>query len=159
MVQDGSWRGFPVVYCYNIALYVTNNEQHTMSIPLRVSDDLFHEAEIEGSLMNRSAAKQVEFWAELGKRVAISIAPTDMLALMQGIAKVRIDLPDCRPISSNKVFAEVKRANTSAQTGAVITRGAMYYEASQTRPGMLDQVMPDGSRQTGHFRDGNFWPE
>ncbi|VAW79803.1 hypothetical protein MNBD_GAMMA14-1203, partial [hydrothermal vent metagenome] len=52
-----------------------------MSAPLRVKDQLFQEAEAEGALLNRSAAKQVEFWAQLGKILSRSISNDDVLAL------------------------------------------------------------------------------
>jgi len=130
-----------------------------MSIPLRVNNNLFKEAETEGLLMNRSAAKQVEFWAELGKRVAHSVTPADMLALMQGIAKVIIEIPDLKPIDPVQLFAKVDKANLTGKLGQHITQGAVYYEASQGQPGLLDQVTPDGNRQTGRYKNGKFLPE
>ncbi len=130
-----------------------------MSTSLRVNDSLFQDAEVEGSFMNRSTAKQVEFWAELGKRVAQSVTPVDMLALMQGIANVRVELPDSQPIDSEKVFAAVEEARSSYQLGNQVTRGGLYYEASKSRPGLLDRVMPDGVRHVGHFENGSFVAE
>jgi len=130
-----------------------------MSTPLRVNDRLFHEAEAEGSLMNRSTAKQVEFWAELGKRVAHAVTPADMLALMQGIADVRVEIPESQPINPEAVFAAVDNAGVSGQLGQQITQGNLYYEASKSQPGLLDQIMPDGSRQTGNFSHGVFSAE
>ncbi len=130
-----------------------------MSTPLRVNDSLFQDADTEGSFMNRSAAKQVEFWAELGKRVAQSVTPSDMLALMQGIANVRIEMPESLPVNPEQVFSAVDKARKTDQLGLQITRGGLYYEASTSRPGLLDQVMPDGSRQTGRFSNGTFVPE
>ncbi len=127
-----------------------------MSTPLRVSDDLFKEAEIEGSLMNRSAAKQVEFWAEIGKRVAHSVSTVDMLALMQGIAVVRVDVPVPAPLEPEQIFARVEQARAAGTLGQKITQGRTIYEASQTRPGLLDKVTPDGQRQTGRFENGVF---
>jgi len=130
-----------------------------MSTPLRVSDSLFKEAEVEGSFMNRSTAKQVEFWAELGRRVAQSVTPADMLALMQGIANVRVELPDSPPINPEQVFTSVEEASSSYQLGHNITQGRMYYEASRSRTGLLDRVLPDSTRQSGRFIDGSFVPE
>lgn len=130
-----------------------------MSTPLRVNNGLFQDAEAEGALLSRSAAKQVEFWAELGKRVAHSIKPTDILALMQGIAKVHIEIPATQPVNPENVFEMVDKASSSEQAGQQITRGVLYYEASKSRPGLLDQVMPDGTRLTGHFSNGSFMPE
>lgn len=130
-----------------------------MSTPLRVNDDLFQEAEAEGVLLNRSTAKQIEFWAKLGKRVAHSITPADMLALMQGIAEIHIQIPVSQSINPEDVFAAVDKANSTEKLGQQITRSTLYYEASKHRPGFLDQVMPDGTRRTGHFSDGVFSPE
>ncbi len=130
-----------------------------MSTPLRVNDSLFKEAEAEGSLLNRSAAKQVEFWAELGKRIAHSVTPADMLALMQGIADVHVKVIESQPVMPEGVFATVDKKRNSRQLGQQITRGSLYYEASKTRPGLLDQVLPDGSRHAGRFSDGSFIPE
>ena len=130
-----------------------------MSTPLRVNDKLFHEAEIEGSVMNRSTAKQVEFWAEIGKRVASSLTPADMIALLQGIANVHVELPVSRPVKPASVFAAVNEASASYDLSQKITGGRLYYEASPQRPGLLDQVMPDGSRLTGHFNNGVFESE
>ncbi len=130
-----------------------------MSTPLRVNDSLFKDAEIEGSFMNRSTAKQVEFWAELGKRVAQSVSPSDMLALMQGIANVRVELPESQPINPEQVFVAVEEASTSYQLGNKVTHGGLYYEASKNRPGLLDRIKPDGARQTGRFENGSFIAE
>ncbi len=127
-----------------------------MSTPLRVKDGLFQDAEAEGSLMNRSAAKQVEFWAELGKRVAHSVSPTDMLALMQGIAEVRVAVVAPERVDPAQIFAAVEKARLGGQLGQQITRGRTYYEASLTTAGLLDRVTPDGQRQTGRFENGVF---
>lgn len=128
-----------------------------MSTPLRVSDALFEDAEAEGSLMNRSAAKQVEFWAELGKRVAYSISPADMLALMQGIAEVQVEIASPDRVDPTQLFETVN--NTIEKLGNKITQGRVYFEASITKSGFLDKVMPDGQRQTGRFENGLFVAE
>ncbi len=130
-----------------------------MSTPLRVNDGLFQAAEAEGSLMNRSAAKQVEFWAELGKRVAHSITPSDMLALMQGIAEVQVEVAAPERVDPVQVFAAAEQASSSGNLGQQITQGRLYYEASQLQSGLLEQVMPNGERQSGQFKNGVFIAE
>ena len=130
-----------------------------MSTPLRVNDGLFQAAEAEGSLMNRSAAKQVEFWAELGKRVAHSVTPSDMLALMQGIAEVQVEVAAPERVDPVQVFAAAEQASSSGNLGQQITQGRLYYEASQLQSGLLEQVMPNGERQSGQFKNGVFIAE
>jgi len=127
-----------------------------MSTPLRVNDTLFKEAEVEGAFMRRSAAKQVEFWAELGKTLSQSITNTELLALMQGIAKVSVDLPTTTAIDPQAVFAQVNKKREAGDLGQVITQNHLYYEASHQNPGLLDEVAPNGKRRSGRFIDGKF---
>lgn len=130
-----------------------------MSTPLRVNENLFRDAEAEGSLMNRSAAKQVEFWAELGKRVSHSMTPADILALMQGIAEIQIQFSGPTRVAPEQVFAELEQTRASGKLGQKITQNRPYYEASLSKTGFVDKVMPNGERQTGHFENGTFIPE
>jgi len=130
-----------------------------MSTPLRVNKHLFQEAEAEGALLNRSAAKQVEFWAKLGKQIAHTLSPADILALMQGIANVHIQIPASQPVNPDEIFAAVDKTNANKNSSQQITRSTLYYEASKTQPGLLDQVMPEGTRRCGRFRDGTFTSE
>jgi len=127
-----------------------------MSTLLRVKDGLFQEAEAEGLLMNRSAAKQVEFWAGLGMRVAHSVLPADMLALMQGIAEVQVEIVAPERVDSAQIFSAVEKARSSGQLGQQITRRRTYFEASLTMADLLDRVTPDGQRQTGRFENAVF---
>lgn len=130
-----------------------------MSTPLRVNDTLFREAEAEGAFMRRSAAKQVEFWAELGKTLSQSVTNTELLALMQGIAKVRIDLPVTAAIDPQAIFDQVNKSRQAGDLGQAITQNQLYYEASHQNPGLLDEVTPNGKRRTGRFIDGKFVEE
>ncbi len=127
-----------------------------MASPVRVSDKLYHDAETHGALQHRSTAKQVEYWAELGKRVDEFSSTNDLLALVQGIAKVTIEIPRTEAIEPMDVFTEVDQTRSAGQLGQSISRNTLYYESSKSHPDLLDQVMPDGSRRTGHFSNGEF---
>ena len=129
-----------------------------MSYVLRINDLLAKNAESEAALMNRSTSKQVEFWAELGMLVSKNMLPDDMLALMQGIAEVRVEVPEVSPISADDVFSDVDSASESGKLGSDITRGRTYYEAAG-RYGTVQKVLPDGSRIIGHFKNGEFIAE
>jgi len=130
-----------------------------MSSPMRVSDDLFSEAEIEGALMKRSAAKQVEYWAALGKQIAHTVAPKDVLALMQGIARVRVEISSIDPIDPMAVFDDVEQQRVSGELSAELTQGRLNYELSTKAPGFLVRIAADGSRVIGSFKDGTFIPK
>ncbi|NOZ37885.1 MAG: hypothetical protein GXP11_07440 [Gammaproteobacteria bacterium] len=103
-----------------------------MSVPLRVKDALYREAKAEGALMNRSAAKQVEFWATLGKKLAHSIRRADM----QGIARIHVEISEAAPLDPEQVFATVGSARQAGSLGQKTAQGYLYSEASL----VLDRV-------------------
>ena len=61
-----------------------------MASPLRLSTALVEAAEKEGALEKRSAPKQIEFWAELGKAVDGVIDAADVVAVIQGLRKMKV---------------------------------------------------------------------
>jgi len=127
-----------------------------MSRALRLDDDLVAHAEAEGRLSKRSPPKQVEYWADLGRRLAEMLSPMDLVALTQGIVRIRVDPLDTGPIDPAEVFADVDRQREQGGSKAVLTQAPFYYEACARQPGLLDRVSADGQRQTGYFREGQF---
>ena len=43
--------------------------------PVRLQEELMESARISGSIQHRSAAKQIEYWADLGRKVSKAIDP------------------------------------------------------------------------------------
>lgn len=129
-----------------------------MSIALRLSDKLVHEAETEALIQMRTAPKQIEYWAQIGKSVARSASGNDLLALMQGFARVQVDLLQSAPVNTDEVFAAVEEARADGSLHTAVSRGQVLYEASQSHPGLLDRMLPNGQRESGHFRNGEFIP-
>jgi hypothetical protein len=130
-----------------------------MSIPVRLDDHLVHEAEVEGASHKRTPPKQIEYWAEIGKAVARFVPSGDLLALMQGFAEVRVEPRPSVAVDPSKVFAGLERDREAGILPQAVTRAKVWYEASRSRSGMLDRVQADGTRETGHFRDGEFIPD
>lgn len=129
-----------------------------MSTALRLNNKLVREAEAEGQVFKRSAPKQIEYWAEIGKAISQVVSSNDVLALTQGLAQVRIEMAASNPVDPDAVFARIDQQRTNSQLGATVTRAAVVYEASRTQAGFLDRINPDGSRDTGHFHNGLFTP-
>lgn len=127
-----------------------------MSTALRLNDDLVHEAETEGLVSKRSAPKQIEFWAQIGKVVAHKASGSELLALMQGFAQVQVTPQPTVPVDSDAVFATVEQARRDGSLSKVVSQARVRYEMSPSQPGALDRVQPDGRRETGHIRNGVF---
>lgn len=127
-----------------------------MSTAMRFSDELVREAEAEALLTKRSAPKQIEYWAAIGKAVAHSVTNSDILALIQGLAEVHVTPRSVAPLDPDAVFAAMERAQDSGELRRTISRAPVRYEASETQPGLLDRIDAEGRRDTGHFRNGRF---
>ena len=129
-----------------------------MSIPIRLDDNLVREAELEGISHKRTPPKQIEYWAEIGRAVAYNLSSGDLLKLMQGFADVRVESRPSVNADPAEVFAALERDRQDGSLAQGVTQSKVWYEASKQKPGMLDRVQADGSRETGHFRNGEFVP-
>ena len=129
-----------------------------MGSPLRLDDELVHQAELEGRLHKRTTPKQIEFWAEIGKQLERVIDPSDLIAISQGLMRLRLEPIASNPVDPDEVLEETAQYRKMSDSAPPITQAPFYYEASRTQPGLLDRVAADGKRETGHFRDGKFIP-
>ena len=128
-----------------------------MASPLRLSTALVEAAEKEGALQKRSAPKQIEFWAELGKAVDGVIDAADVVAVIQGLRKIKVEPVKSMAVDSRDVFDSLETIRESGGLAEKVTSAAVYYEASLSRPGLLDRVSSrTGERQTGQFHKGVF---
>lgn len=128
-----------------------------MASPLRLSAALVEAAEKEGAVQKRSAPKQIEFWAELGKAVDGVIDSADVVAVIQGLRKIKVEPVKSMAVDSRDIFDSLETIRESGGLAEKVTSAAVYYEASLSRPGLLDRVSSrTGERQTGQFHKGVF---
>ena len=128
-----------------------------MASPLRLSTALVEAAAKEGALQKRSAPKQIEFWAELGKAVDGVIDSADVVAVIQGLRTVKVEPVISKAVDPRNVFDSLETIRNSGALAEKVTSAAVYYEASLSRPGLLDRVSSrTGERQTGQFHKGEF---
>jgi hypothetical protein len=128
-----------------------------MTIPLRLDDDLVAAAAQVGSIQKRTTRKQIEFWAELGKAVEPLLDITDVYAIIQGLKKINVEPVISTPVPSKDVFNSLENSRKSEAFLKTVAPSPFYYEASLSKPGLLDKVAADsGKRQTGRFHNGEF---
>lgn len=127
-----------------------------MASPMRLDNGLVQEAETVAERNKRSVPKQIEYWAELGRAVERALNPTDVLAVSQGLAEIQLVVPKSVRVEPDDVFGALEHDRAQSQLAPQVTHAATYYEASITRPGLLDRVQSSGRRETGRFVDGEF---
>lgn len=127
--------------------------------PVRLENSLMSAAAIAGSTLHRSAAEQIEYWADLGRKVAKIVDPEILLAVQAGLATLRVEPTAPSPVDPEAVFAALDRGRESGALSEAIASGAVRYQASITRPGSLEACYPDGHIEVGQFTNGQFIPE
>ena len=127
--------------------------------PVRLESSLMSSATAAGMLLHRSAAEQVEYWADLGRKVASSIDPESLLAVKAGLATLRVEHIHPSPVDPDVVFAALDNARNSGALSEAISSGSLRYQASVEKPGYLEACHPDGRIEVGQFVNGRFIPE
>ena len=126
--------------------------------PVRLQDDLMKSAKLTGELFHRSAAQQVEYWADIGRSVSKMIDPEQLISIRSGLSRINVEPVYAKPVNPQEVFRnlEIKRENgTLAQQ---VTTNSFKYQVSFTHPGYLERI-ENGTITIGRFNNGEFVSE
>ncbi|MFC6673262.1 TA system antitoxin ParD family protein [Marinobacterium aestuariivivens] len=128
------------------------------SSPVRLDSGLMEAAALAGSTLHRSAAEQIEYWADLGRKVARVITPETLLEVQAGLAKLAVEKTQPVTIDPDALFATLDQQRRSGALQEAIASGSLRYQASREHTGLLEQVHPDGRVVVGEFKEGRFEP-
>ena len=93
----------------------------------------------------------------MGKAVEHGQDYNAVFAVIQGLKKVKVESVKSVAVDPADVFKFLEDSRKSGELAEKVTSAAIYFEASQTRPGLLDRVnTATGERQTGRFYKGEF---
>jgi hypothetical protein len=110
-------------------------------------------------VQKRSTPKQIEYWADLGRAVERIIDLSDVFAVIQGLKRLKLENVESAAVDPDELFIDLQKRIEQGLLSNVVTSAAVYFEASRSRPGLLDRVdTATGSRQTGQFKNGEFHP-
>ena len=128
------------------------------SRPIRLDAELIAAAELQGKAAHRSAPSQIEFWASIGRRLAPSLSSNDLVAIGQGLARIRIETGPSNRVDPDAVFTAVAQHRNTPFVSTAAHPASFQYESSQT-VGYIDRVDADGTRTTGKMVNGQFVPK
>lgn len=126
--------------------------------PVRLQEELMRSAALAGSLHQRSAAQQVEYWAALGRDVAGMLDPEQLLEVKTGLARLKLEPVRVARVDPEQVVAALEVARGNGSLSASVSFADVRYQASSCHPGYLERINSDGSRSTGSFSGGVFHP-
>ena len=132
------------------------------TVSFRIDQKLAEQAEREARIENRSKAKQLEYWAKLGRAISSKLNLADAIAVTQGVKEIRLEFPQplqSNPIDTDAIFNDLESDRKKGTLAQKVTSARIYYEASLRKEGYLDKVdSVTGKRETGQFEDGEFRP-
>ena len=130
------------------------------TVSVRIDKNLALQAEREARIQNRSNAKQIEYWAKIGKAISSKLSIADVFAVSQGIKTIKLEItPSVQsiPVNSDDIFNDLENDRAEGLLAKNVTSARIYYEASVEHPGYLDRVNSvTKKRQTGTFENGEF---
>lgn len=132
-----------------------------MGSPVKVADELAAAAKATAKLANRSMAKQIEHWAQLGRSVEQLVKTSDVMAFKAQLA----DPSDAENIVHARASLERLVRSLADQTDRDVVRNSIFetrepvYEAVPGRADRVAQVWPDGRRIVGRFVGQEFVAE
>jgi hypothetical protein len=124
--------------------------------PIRLQKDIMQAAILAGKRNHRSTTEQIEYWAEMGRKVAAFLNPDDLLSVSAGLARIRLEPVFVEPIDAQEVFCELETERDNGSLSQTVTRSPVRYQVSPLHPGYLEQIGSNGERTTGTFENGEF---
>jgi len=127
--------------------------------PMRLNDNLVSEAQVMAAVMHRSAAEQIEYWSEIGKRLSATLTPQQTVDFMRGQATITIDSPSHTGVNPLALANKVAESSATGELSqSLLKQGQTLYEPASEGGGVLIATMPDGTVQKGKFSNGKFKP-
>lgn len=124
--------------------------------PVRLGHSLISAARIEGILLNRSTAGQIEYWSDIGRKVAKLVDPEILLAVQAGLVVFRVEYNVAAPLDPDEVFTGFDLQRNSGALSEAISEGSVRYQASLSQPGYLEACRANGRIEVGSFANGHF---
>ena len=127
--------------------------------PIRLQAALLEAAQVSGAVQHRTAAEQIEYWAEIGRKVSRVIDPETLLAVKSGWARIIVEsLPPADVDLDGFIASLAAGEHTQAMAAAIAKRSPIRYQACAANPDLLEEIDQTGKKVVGEYVDGEFRP-
>jgi len=125
------------------------------SSPVRLQENLMQAATLTGERFHRSASEQVEYWADIGRRVASVLDPDVLLSVSAGLARVKVEPIVGEPLDPDVIFQSLEAERKHGTLASAVSNSTVKYQASRSHPGYLERIQDDQIK-VGQFQNGEF---
>jgi ParD-like antitoxin of type II bacterial toxin-antitoxin system len=132
-----------------------------MGTPLKVSESLYEAARQESQAAERSITGQIEHWARIGRAVEALVAHQELLALKKAGDLLDPVFPTAaRRKQVHDVLTGIAATSdrTAAQAVIASSSGSRRYATDSAFPGLVLEILPDGTRRPGRLQGRRFVP-
>ncbi len=124
--------------------------------PVRLQENLMQTAKLTGERFHRSTAEQIEYWADIGRKVSTVLDPDTLLSVTTGLAKVKVEPIYGKAVDPDEVFNLLEAQREQGALTQTVTSSAIKYQSSLIQPGYLEQIDQEGNVLVGQFKNGEF---
>ncbi len=124
--------------------------------PVRLQDDLMQAAKLTGERFHRSTAEQIEYWADIGRKVSTVLDPDTLISIATGLTQINVEPIYGKPIDPDDVFKLLEAQRQQGTLTQAVTGSAIKYQSSLTQPGYLERIDQNGNVLVGQFEKGEF---
>ncbi len=124
--------------------------------PVRLQENLMQAAKLTGERFHRSTAEQIEYWADIGRKVSSVLDPDTLLSITTGLAQVKVEPTYGKPINPDDVFNLLEAQRQGGALTQAVTSSTIQYQSSLTQSGYLEQIDQNGNVLVGQFKNGEF---
>ncbi len=124
--------------------------------PIRLQENIMQAAILAGKSNHRSATEQIEYWAEMGRKVTMFLNPDDLLSVASGLANIKLVPVLAESVSAESVFQSLENDRSRGSLSNLVTKSTLKYQASLSHPGFLEQIGSNGDCVVGKFEQGEF---
>ena len=107
------------------------------SSPVRLQDDLMQAAKLTGERFHRSTAEQIEYWADIGRKVSTVLDPDTLISIATGLTQIKVEPIYSKPIDPDDVFNLLEAQQQQGTLTQAVTGSAFKYQSSLTQPGSI----------------------
>ena len=85
--------------------------------PVRLQDDLMQAAKLTGERFHRSSAEQIEYWADIGRKVSAVLDPDILSNIAMGLTRVKVEAIYGVRINPDDVFKALDTQREEGELG------------------------------------------
>ena len=102
------------------------------------------------------SAKQVEYWAKIGRVVEKNLIPQQVNELLQEKIEILVRPLKSKSVDFDEVFGQLEADRKSGKLASQIVSGDEWFRMSAEHPGLLEKQTSDGQILVGKIENGVF---